>query len=183
LDPIEEALSQQKSAEFGHFANFDNTDEAEYEVLLNMWRKLEELVVSAQSQNKTIGILHYSPHEITWWKRFAERYSSNPDTPSIDHVVDFIEKHFVDLWKYTRKVALRSSSYSIKHLAPVANFRWAVENPGGALSLIKYKTAINDSSSNSDREEAIQWLISYNCDDVKATFAVRSHFKLIKKLI
>ena len=172
-----------KSAEFGHFANFDNTDEAEYEVLLNMWRKLEELVVSAQSQNKTIGIFHYSPHEITWWKRFADRYSNNPDTPSIDHVVDFIEKHFVDLWKYTRKVALRSSSYSIKHLAPVANFRWAVENPGGALSLIKYKTAINDSSSNSDREEAIHWLISYNRDDVAATYAVRTHFRSMKKLV
>ena len=168
-----------KSAEFGHFANFENTDDAEYEVLLSMWRKLEELVALAQSQNKTIGIFHYSPHEITWWKRFADRYSSNPETPSIDHVVDFIEKHFVDLWRYTRKVALKSSGYSIKNLGPVANFYWSVENPGGAISIVNYKKATNNEASRTEKLEAINWLINYNRDDTKATFAIREYFRKI----
>ncbi len=166
-----------KSAEFGHFANFDNTDDAEYEVLLNMWRKLEELVASAQSQNKTIGVFHYSPHEKTWWRKFAKKYAERADTPSIEHINVFMDQNFVDLLEYSRKLALKSSSYSIKHLAPLANFYWSVDNPGGAISLIKYKLATGGTSSDSAKQEAIKWLIDYNRDDVRATFAVREDLR------
>jgi predicted RecB family nuclease len=166
-----------KSAEFGHFANFDNTDEAEYEVLLNMWRKLEELVASAQSQNKTIGVFHYSPHEKTWWRKFAKKYAERADTPRIEHINVFMDQNFVDLLEYSRKLALKSSSYSIKHLAPLANFYWSVDNPGGAISLIKYKLATGGTSSDLAKQEAIKWLIDYNRDDVRATFAVREDLR------
>jgi predicted RecB family nuclease len=85
-----------------------------------------------------------------------------------------MDQNFVDLLEYSRKLALKSSSYSIKQLAPLANFYWSVNNPGGAISLVKYKVAVNGSTLESDKKEAIRWLIDYNKDDVRATFAVRS---------
>jgi predicted RecB family nuclease len=88
-----------------------------------------------------------------------------------------MDQNFIDLLEYSRKIALKSSSYSIKHLAPLANFYWSVDNPGGAISLIKYKLATGSKGSDLDKQEAIQWLIDYNRDDVRATFAVREDLR------
>jgi predicted RecB family nuclease len=102
------------------------------------------------------------------------------DTPSIEHINVFMDQNFVDLLEYSRKLALKSSSYSIKQLAPLANFYWSVDNPGGAISLVKYKVAVNENTLQSDKKDAIDWLINYNKDDARATFAVRNFLRRIQ---
>ena len=145
-----------------------------------MWSKLEDLVAQANKDNKSIGIFHYSPHERTWWKRFARRFEGKQNVPTLENVESFMNKYFVDLYEYSRKVALPLTGYSIKLLAPYAGFYWSVDNAGGANSLLKYRDATNPSSPDSAKLSAQEWLISYNRDDVRATYSVRSFLRLLK---
>ncbi len=166
-----------RTAEFNSFSNYTDTDDGAYEVMLAMWEKLQELISDAHSQGKTIGIFHYSSHERTWWKNFVKRYAGKPGVPTETELEDFIAANMVDLLTYTRKVTFPTSGYSIKDLAPVAGFSWQVDEAAGAMSLIKYKSAVSKSANSAERDDAIEWLRSYNLDDVRATFAVRNYMR------
>ncbi len=172
--------SDWRTASFEHFSNFGGTSDDEYEILLAMWQKLNRMAEAAQKNGSSIGIFHYSSHEKTWWRRFVNRFSDRPETPTLDQVENFMNQYFIDLLDYSRKVALKTTGYSIKQLAPLAGFAWSVDDAGGANSLLKYKLATNISASVEDQQNAIRWLIDYNRDDVKATFAVREYLRNLK---
>ena len=165
------------SAFIDSFENYDDTDEAEYEVMLKMWQLLQVEVAKAKASNRTIGIFHYSHHEKTWWKNFANRHAGKHGVPTKEEAVDFMEKYFVDLLPYAEKISFPTMSYSIKALAPVAKFEWRAKDAGGAMSLLKYKAATANDVDDSVRKEAILWLRDYNLDDVRATFAVRNYIR------
>ena len=165
------------SADISSFENYDDTDAAEYEVMLKMWQLLQVEVAKAKATNRTIGIFHYSHHEKTWWKNFANRHAGKHGVPTKDEAVDFMEKYFVDLLPYAEKISFPTMSYSIKALAPVAKFEWRAKDAGGAMSLLKYKAATANDVEDSVRQEAILWLRDYNLDDVRATFAVRNYIR------
>jgi predicted RecB family nuclease len=158
-------------------SDYSNTPEGEYALMLKTWSLLIEEVQKAQAKGLTIGIFHYSAHERTWWRRFAQRYHSNPGVPSLDEVERFVDRYFVDLYDYTRKISFPTTGYSIKLLAKMADFSWSATDPGGANSLLKYKVAIDKQATQGERDEAIAWLRSYNEDDVRATFAVRNYLR------
>ena len=166
-------------AEFTSIINFDDTVEAEIEVLSTMWIVLKTEVSKAETAGKTIGIFHYSSHEKSWFRKFARRHAAVLGTPSLQEVEDFMEKYFVDLLRYSELVALPVTGYGIKKLAPLAGFKWQVSDPGGEESLLKYRDAIDEGRSPADREESQEWLRSYNIDDVKATFAVREYLRAL----
>ena len=71
-------------------------------------------------------------------------------------------------------------NYSIKALAPVAGFAWKAKDAGGAMSLLKYKSATANDVDEKTKNEAIEWLREYNLDDIRATFALRSYIRRIK---
>ncbi len=167
------------SADFSSIINFDDTVEAEIEVLSTMWNVLKTEVIKAETSRKTIGIFHYSSHEKSWFRKFARRHAAVPGTPSLQEVEDFMAKYFVDLLRYSELVALPVTGYGIKKLAPLAGFKWQVSDPGGAESLLKYRDAIDEGRSPADRKESQEWLRSYNIDDVKATFAVREYLRTL----
>jgi len=54
-----------------------------------------------------------------------------------------------------------------------------VQEAGGAMSLLKYKTATSSTGSASEKTDAVDWLRSYNLDDVRATFAVREYLRTL----
>jgi predicted RecB family nuclease len=167
------------SADFSSIINFEDTVEAEIEVLSTMWNVLKTEVSKAETAGKTIGIFHYSSHEKSWFRKFARRHAAVPGTPSLQEVEDFMAKYFVDLLRYSELVALPVTGYGIKKLASLAGFKWQVSDPGGAESLLKYRDAIDEGRSPADREESQEWLRSYNIDDVKATFAVREYLRAL----
>ncbi len=162
-----------RTAHIDSFGNYDDTDEAEYEVLLNMWQLLEREVAKAESEKKTIGIFHYSHHEKIWWRNFANRHGGKPGVPTIETAEAFMAKYFVDLRPYAEKISFPTMSYSIKDLAPVAGFKWKAQDAGGVMSLIKYKAATATDVDEAVKKEAIEWIYEYNLDDIRATFAVR----------
>ncbi len=168
-----------RTAHIDSFGNYNDTEEAEYEVLLKMWQLLEEEVAKTESTNKSIGIFHYSHHEKTWWKNFARRHEGKPGVPTEDAADAFMAKYFVDLRPYAEKISFPTMSYSIKALAPVAGFAWKAEDAGGAMSLLKYKAATAVDVDDSTKTEAIEWLREYNLDDIRATFAVRDYVRQV----
>lgn len=168
-----------RSAQIDSFGNYDDTEEAEYEVLLNMWKLLESEVAKAENASKTIGIFHYSHHEKDWWKKFTKRHAGKPGVPTEEAAAAFMVKHFVDLLPYAEEISFPTMSYSIKALAPVAGFVWKAEDAGGAMSLLKYKTATTTDFDETTRNEAKTWLREYNLDDIRATFAVREYIRSI----
>ncbi len=159
------------------FSDYSNTEEGEFDVMSKMWNKLQEEIQKAESSGKTIKIFHYSPHEFTWWKKYAERFAGRPGVPTRNELETFKSNYLVDLYPLAQKCAFPAKSYSIKDLAPLAKFKWSVDMAGGANSLFKYKAAINPKLDESVRTEAISWLDAYNRDDVKATFAVRNYIR------
>ena len=165
------------SATFDSYSDYSNTEEGEYQLLLKMWNFLKYQVAKAESAGKSIGIFHYSSHEKTWWRNFARNHEGKTGVPTLDEVESFIGDYFEDLWGYAKLVALGTSGYGIKKLAPKAGFNWKVDDPGGALSLLKYKDAVDPSKSPAEQQESIEWLYSYNLDDVRATFAVRDYLR------
>jgi predicted RecB family nuclease len=164
--------SDWREAETGVFENFNQTAEADLEVQLGMWNWLQRQVADAESHQRTIGIFHYSPHERGWWRKFANRYVGESGVPTLEEVEDFISKYFVDLHPYMKRLALPVMGYSIKDLAPLANFNWMVEDAGGDTATLKFIAAVDPSSP--DQLDAQQWLTNYNRGDVQATMAVRN---------
>jgi len=168
--------SEWKSAEVGSFADYSNTGEGEHQVFLQMWNYLQEQLGAAVSGGKTIGIFHYSNHEIAWWRKWVENFADLPGTPTMREMDEFLGRYFIDLRKFAEKVIFPPKKkpvcdYSIKTLAPFADFYWRMDDAGGAMSIFKYEEAIG-----LDKDSAIaaqNWLREYNEDDVKATMALR----------
>jgi len=159
------------------YFDYSNTEDGEFEVLSKMWTRLQEEISKAEGANCSIKIFHYSPHEFTWWKRFASRYQGKAGVPTENELELFKANYLVDLLPIARTISFPTMSYSIKDLAPLAGFEWDVDKAGGANSLLKFRTATDPSASDKSRAEAIAWLDSYNRDDVRATFAVRNYIR------
>lgn len=159
------------------YSNYSNTEVGEFEVMSKMWNRLHLEITKAENSGRSIKIFHYSPHEFTWWKRFSNRFAGRPGVPTLSEVEEFKINYLVDLYPLAQKFAFQAKSYSIKDLAPLANFEWSVEMAGGANSLFKYRDAINEKLDQSARDQAISWLDAYNRDDVRATFAVRDYIR------
>lgn len=168
-----------RRAQFGYFDDYSDTDEAEFSVLSQMWNFIKDQIAKAEAEGKSIGIFHYSPHERTWWRNYAERHASKPGSPFIEEIDHYINNYFVDLYPLAQRVALPVTGYSIKVLAPHAGFNWDVSDAGGGNSIVYYQTATSSTASKEAKEAAIKWLREYNRDDVKATFAVREYLRTL----
>lgn len=156
--------------------DYSNTEEGEFRVMSQMWDKLQEEISKAESIDRTIKIFHYANHEFMWWNKFANRYAGKAGVPTVTDVNRFKQNYLVDLLPFARRISFPAMDSSIKSLAPLAGFKWEVHKAGGANSLLMYKQATT-SKNQTERDDAIAWLDSYNRDDVRATFAVRNYMR------
>jgi predicted RecB family nuclease len=162
----------------GSFEDYSGTREGEHSIYLSMWNYLHEQIAAAKAAGHSIGIFHYSQHEVTWWGKWPSNFQDLPGTPTLGEVQAFVSQYLVDMYPIAKRVVFPSSKklpicdYSIKTLAPLADFEWSVQDAGGAMSLLKYEEATSSDLSKSTKAQG--WLRDYNIDDVRATMAVRN---------
>ena len=77
---------------------------------------------------------------------------------------------WVDLLRVVNTQLITGAGMGLKVLAPLAGYRWPVEEPGGADSMMRYDAAVA-AEDEGERESAREWLLAYNRGDVEATLA------------
>ena len=110
------------------------------------------------------SIYHYGWYEEAVFRRLGEKYG----------VPDSIKQHFeedmVDLLTRMReKVIFPMPFYSLKDIAKYLGFKWRREDASGAESVLWYEAWLRDKD-----EQALQDVLDYNEDDVRATWFVRN---------
>ena len=150
---------------FVPFYSFEPMDEAsEMAVFREFWTWLQELTWRCASAG--VSMKSYCWHESaenTQLRRIGKR-----DPAMLEEVEDFIDSGaWVDLEKTFKTQWITGGSTSLKAIAPMADFAWNVDDPGGGLSMVKYVYAVAGSA------EAAEWLLTYNEGDVEATKVIR----------
>ncbi len=160
---------ESKGSTYHHFATWDPlTPEFETANSLRFWSWFCQIRESADKAGQTLRAYCYnSSAENTYLRRFG--LAAN----ILDQVEAFIDsEQWVDLLRVVDSQLLTGGGMGLKKIAPLAGFAWKVEDPGGGISMLYHDTAVYAARAQ-DREQARQWLLSYNQGDVEATLHIR----------
>jgi predicted RecB family nuclease len=156
------------------YDDFTGTDAGELEVFIKMWSQFEDLVAEAVATDRTIRFYHYTHFEKTQDARLAEKYAGTPGVPTVAEVEQFYGSEVcVDLYQVLKsELVWPTKSHSIKDVAPYVGFAWRDETPGGAESMVWYRTVLSTEDADLRAELILRGQV-YNEDDVHAQAALR----------
>lgn len=163
-----------QSVEMDTYDDFTGTEAGELAVFAAMWERFQGLVAEAGASGRSICFYHYTGFERTQDLRLAEKYAGEPGVPTVDQVEDFYGSDLVvDLYQVlSQQLVWPTKSHSIKDLAPFVGFAWRDETPGGAESMVWYRT-VRSTEDEAVKAELIKRGQEYNEDDVAAQLALR----------
>ena len=132
-------------------------DDAELALAERAAARITELRAQAEASGRTVAVYHWSHPEVSMTRRFG------CVTTALDGIT-------VDLlaW-FTGTFHVRGEA-SIKAVAQFFGFSWAVDDPGGRLSMAKIETA---RAGGPEALAARRWCLDYNASDVAAQAVIR----------
>jgi predicted RecB family nuclease len=137
------------------FEPFD--DEGELALAERAAEIISRLRAGAESSGRTVAVYHWSHPEVSMTRKF----------PSITEALDGVA---IDLLAWFLQTFHVRGEASIKAVAQFFGFTWAVDDPGGRLSMAKIEVA---RGGGPEAREARQWCLDYNESDVAAQAAIR----------
>ena len=146
------------TAVFDPVASYGPIDEAgEAALAAEFAARLGAIVERAEDAGRSVTVFHWSRPERSMTRKY----------PEVDRL---LEGRALDLCEWYGQHFLSRAGASLKVVAPVFGFRWAVEDAGGAQSQLKIEAA---RGSGPEADEAREWLHRYNESDVAAQAAIR----------
>ena len=153
------------------FASWDplteTSDLANFEAF---WDWLSDVRTRADAVGATVaGYCWHENAENTQMRRIA---AANPQLAA--DVEEFIDSDgWVDMMKVFSNTWTTGGSIGLKAVAPLAGFDWAVDDPGGGMSMVYHARMVDPTTTTEDRAQLRDWLLEYNRGDVEATLAIR----------
>lgn len=126
--------------------------------------RIAELRAEADASGRTVAVYHWSHPEVSMTRKFA------CITTALDGIT-------VDLLAWFSGTFHVRGEASIKAVAQFFGFTWAVEDPGGRLSMAKIDIARGHCP---EAAEARQWCLDYNASDVAAQAAIRDGIRQMR---
>ena len=115
------------------------------------------LRAQAEASGRTVAVYHWAHPEVSMTRRFA-------------CVTAVLEGFTVDLLAWFLRTFHVRGDASIKTIAQLFGFSWAVDDPGGWLSMSKIEIARGDGA---EAFEAREWCLDYNESNVAAQAVIR----------
>ena len=89
-------------------------------------------------------------------------------------VEDFIDSDaWIDMMKVYSRSWTTGGSIGLKAIAPLAGFKWSVDDADGGMSMVYHARMVDPATSPPDSAQLQAWLLDYNRGDVEATLAIR----------
>lgn len=148
----------ESTAVFDPVVSYDRLDDdSAADLAQEFAARLGRVISAAEAAGRSVAVFHWSHPERSLTRKY----------PAVDAL---LERHALDLhtW-YTQHFFPRDGS-SLKTVAPIFGFRWAVDDAGGAESQVQIELA---RAGGEEAAAAIEWLSRYNESDVAAQAAIR----------
>ena len=148
----------EQTARYEPVVSFDELDDdAELALAEQAAARIMQLRSEAQKAGKTVAVYHWHHVEVSNTRKFG------CFTAALDGIT-------IDLLSWFARTFRVQGSAGIKTIAQFFGFTWAVDDPGGRLSMLKIEVA---RAGGPDAAEAQKWCLDYNASDVAAQAVIR----------